>query len=773
MEVNITKIQKRVKRFSGGVMVDKKGNWNHWTKMEDLVPESLKHISPNRDNITNWLSFQWDVTVGEEIARVSRVEKIRAQTLYILVSGKEWLPVLKGLEDRVLKRLNENWGQTRISRIMFRTGVVRKPEPCLSTGKKVSAKTASNDIRPPGKNLDFIKDPELRETLKRLSQKFRFTAMIAVCVFLSNCSTFGMVEDKPTSPPVKVDLADSFAVKQIQEINKKNPEAGLRDPRAYYHYLMAMRAERQKDFKEAAIQYALAVESDPKNEAFHNKLVLYSLRTGQFERVLSYAEEALQRFPRNVDIRMVLADVLFSMGEKQKALDHYKRITDIDPGNGRAYLLTGYAQSSMDRIEEAKETFQQVTIVEPAGPFGFYYLAKTLAEQGNFDSAIEKFKKALSVRPSFLQAREHLAWYLEGQKKYREASQQYKVILKLNPMREEIKDYLEKVQASDESTVEINTSLFEQVSPPPFKDPVIHQLLGVRFYEKSAYLKTIDEFRLVLWQKEDKNLRLLLARIFELFGRLDESIEEIETFIEKGEEEVSMEILLSLARMYGLNDQIDKSISLIRKAIEIEPEKDGLYHSLALAYLSTNENELAIESMQKAISINKNKGAYHFELGALLERVGKYDDAIESMKQTLVLNPNHSNGHNFIGYMYSVRGRNLDQALEHLEKALAIQPKNGYFLDSLGWIYFKKGDFKRALAEIKRAMVYTNPDPVLYDHMGDVHFSLKNYLDAKRAWRTSLSLTLKKSDDYVGEIPDEDKLREKISSVNSILRESY
>ena len=89
-------------------MVDKKGNWNHWTKMEDLVPESLKHISPNRDNITNWLSFQWDVTVGEEIARVSRVEKIRAQTLYILVSGKEWLPVLKGLEDRVLKRLNEN-----------------------------------------------------------------------------------------------------------------------------------------------------------------------------------------------------------------------------------------------------------------------------------------------------------------------------------------------------------------------------------------------------------------------------------------------------------------------------------------------------------------------------------------------------------------------------------------------------------------------------------------------------------------------------------------
>lgn len=754
-------------------MVNKKRSWDHWTKMEKVVPESLKNISPNRDNINNWLSLQWDVTVGEEIARVSRVEKVRAQTLYIVVSGKEWLPVLEGLEKRVLKRLNENWGQTRISRIMFKAGAELKSEPCLPGGKRASAKTASNKLRPPGKNLNFIKDPELRETLKRLSQKFRFTAMIAVCVFLSNCGTLALVKDEPPSPPVKVDLADSFAVKQIREINRKRPEAGLRDPRAYYHYLIAMKAERKRDFKEAADQYALAVESDPKNESFHNKLVLFLQRTGQFERVITYAEEALKRFPRNVDVRMVLADVLFSMGEKQQALDQYKRITDIDPGNARAYLLTGYAQKSMGRSDEARETFQQVTLVDPSGPFGYYYLAKTLAEQGNFDSAIEKFKKALSLKPSFLQPREHLAWYLEGQKKYREAAQQYKVILKLNPMRKEIKDYLEKVQASGESTVEINTALFEEFSPPPFKDPDIHQLIGIHLYEKSVYLKTIDELRLVLRQKESKNIRLLLARIFELYGRLEEAIGEIEAFRANTEEEVSMDILLSLARMYGLNDQIDKSIALIKTAIKIEPDRDGLYHSLALAYMSTNENELAIENMQKAIAINKNKGAYYFELGALMERVGKYEDAIESMKQTLALNPDHSNGHNFIGYMYSVRGRNLDKALEHLEKALAIQPKNGYFLDSLGWIYFKKGDSKRALTEIKRAMVYTDPDPVLYDHLGDVYFSLNNYIDAKRAWRTSLSLTLKKDDDYVGEIPDEDKLRKKIRNVKSILRESY
>ena len=74
---------------------------------------------------------------------------------------------------------------------------------------------------------------------------------------------------------------------------------------------------------------------------------------------------------------------------------------------------------------------------------------------------------------------------------------------------------------------------------------------------------------------------------------------------------------------------------------------------------------------------------------------------------------------------------------------------------------------------MKRALVYTSPDPVLYDHLGDVHFSLKNYLEARRAWKTSLTLTLKKDEDYTGEIPDSDKVQEKIRKVDRILQISY
>jgi tetratricopeptide (TPR) repeat protein len=111
----------------------------------------------------------------------------------------------------------------------------------------------------------------------------------------------------------------------------------------------------------------------------------------------------------------------------------------------------------------------------------------------------------------------------------------------------------------------------------------------------------------------------------------------------------------------------------------------------------------------------------------------------------------------------------LDEALNHLQKALSIQPKNGYFYDSLGWIYYKKGESERALEELKKAVVYTSPDPVVYSHLGDIYFSLKSYSKANQAWRNALSLTLEKMEDAKGEIPDPQDLEKKIHKTQGFL----
>ena len=185
--------------------------------------------------------------------------------------------------------------------------------------------------------------------------------------------------------------------------------------------------------------------------------------------------------------------------------------------------------------------------------------------------------------------------------------------------------------------------------------------------------------------------------------------------------------------------------------------------------MSIHQDTQALDAIEKAIAINPKRDSYYFERGALLERMGRNEEAIASMKKALEINPNHSNAHNFIGYLYATRNIELDKALEHLEQAISIQPRNGYFLDSLGWIYYKKGDMEQALTHIQRAMVYADPDPVLYDHLGDVYFSMNQYFEARKAWKTSLALTLKKMENPSGEIPAPGQLEEKIRKADQQL----
>ena len=110
-----------------------------------------------------------------------------------------------------------------------------------------------------------------------------------------------------------------------------------------------------------------------------------------------------------------------------------------------------------------------------------------------------------------------------------------------------------------------------------------------------------------------------------------------------------MDILRYSARLYQLAKKPDLTIKLLQKATAMDPENDEIFHSLALAYMSKNENQKAVVSMKKALSLNPKKDTYYFELGALMEKSGDFKGAIANMRQAIEINPLHSNAHNFLG----------------------------------------------------------------------------------------------------------------------------
>src|SRR4029079_14142704 len=101
--------------------------------------------------------------------------------------------------------------------------------------------------------------------------------------------------------------------------------------------------------------------------------------------------------------------------------------------------------------------------------------------------------------------------------------------------------------------------------------------------------------------------------------------------------------------------------------------------------------------------------------------------------------PENAAALNYLGYMLAERGERLNESVDYIKRALAIDPENGSYLDSIGWAYYKDGKLDLAVEHLKRAADQLTTNSVVQDHYGDVLFRLGRYNEAIAAWSKALS----------------------------------
>jgi tetratricopeptide (TPR) repeat protein len=107
--------------------------------------------------------------------------------------------------------------------------------------------------------------------------------------------------------------------------------------------------------------------------------------------------------------------------------------------------------------------------------------------------------------------------------------------------------------------------------------------------------------------------------------------------------------------------------------------------------------------------------------------------------QLIAKEPENAPALNYLGYMLAERGERLEESVQYLKRALAIDPENGSYLDSIGWAYYKDGKFDLALDNLKRAADRLTANSVVQSHYGDVLFRLGKYDEAIEAWNRALT----------------------------------
>ena len=128
-----------------------------------------------------------------------------------------------------------------------------------------------------------------------------------------------------------------------------------------------------------------------------------------------------------------------------------------------------------------------------------------------------------------------------------------------------------------------------------------------------------------------------------------------------------------------------------------------------------------------------------FQYGAMLERQSLHAEAEKVFRQVLARNPDHGPTLNYLGYTLVERGGHLPEALALLKRAVALDPFNGAYLDSLGWAYVKLNQLDLAEPSLRTAAEQLPRDSVVQDHWGDLLAKRGRYADAVEAWRRALA----------------------------------
>ena len=95
---------------------------------------------------------------------------------------------------------------------------------------------------------------------------------------------------------------------------------------------------------------------------------------------------------------------------------------------------------------------------------------------------------------------------------------------------------------------------------------------------------------------------------------------------------------------------------------------------------------------------------------------------------------------NYLGYSWVEQGTNLERAMELIERAVALRPTDGYIVDSLGWAFYRLGDFQSAVKHLERAVELRADDPIITDHLGDIYWRVGRELEARFQWERALVL---------------------------------
>jgi tetratricopeptide (TPR) repeat protein len=388
---------------------------------------------------------------------------------------------------------------------------------------------------------------------------------------------------------------------------------------------------------------------------------------------------ALNVAPRNAELRTRYAQALLNAGGRDdltKARDALNELVAVR-NDARALYMLSQANRRLGDLAAAESSARRLIAAQDASPWGYFALAAALEEAQQYQKVADALTPAVA--------------------KFHDMSGDHSLELgmllpHLGFAQQELGEYDKALATFTEA---------RRLAP---KDPIVAgYLIGANIAAKK-YTVAVD---LAKQARADNPTDLTLARLE--------------------------------AQALRQNGRADEGVAVMEEVLKSHPDNPAAYVALAQTYSDAQRGPLAVKLLRDAQSRFPSSTDIVFQLGAAQEKQKNFAEAETAFLEVISREPEHAGALNYLGYMLAERGERLDESVAYLKRALAVEPDNGSFLDSLGWAYYKAGKLDLAEQNLRRAAEQLRTNSVIQDHYGDVLFRAGRLDDAISAWNRALS----------------------------------
>lgn len=535
----------------------------------------------------------------------------------------------------------------------------------------------------------------------------------------------------------------SLAQSTASQTEKKESPAGT-GAKAYHYFLAAQQKLKQGDVNEAIWLLNKARAYDSGSSYLKLETANLLLVKKKLDEALALIEEVLERDPVNLKALVAAGRIYQQRDESEKAKVVLERAMATDPPDKNIYLLLGRIYWDAGDISDTVRVFEKMVGNLPDSYAAYFFYGKALQAAGELDLAEQALLKSLDLEPSLTEPRMELLNIYKTRNQTGKITSIYKSMLDDDP--------------TDENAILGLAEHYRTIDRPTQAEKLLVRLGQLCMNKKSVVSKVFEtyletkEYDTAIWvirgmlkaAPDNSDLHYMAGIAADGMDKDAEAVDHLLKVVPTSRFYPTS--VLHTALIFHDMGKIDRAIDVIQTAIKHVPQNADFYLYLGSFFEELERYDEAIGALQKGLQIDDQNARMHFRLGVIYDKMGRKHESIDTMKMVIQLSPDDAEALNYLGYTYADLGINLDEAETLIQTALQLKPNDGYITDSLGWIYYKRGNYAEALQLLQKAIKLVPDDPIILEHLGDVYQKLDRKEKAINFYKRSLDNNAKDRD---------------------------